>query len=252
MSNFEKACSVACENLVNSIKLTESPIYSKKHEEKIELISNGKSTFGTKANYIRLSLLAACILTLVLSIAAFSGQEQNLKSKELDCFDSSIIFNDTSSIYSNALEKSGITSDGFFIPRQANFKISDGEYSYVDSFAYGYIPDGYSRQREEYIKIGDDPCYSCYAVFGNENNETIYISKNSERTTIPVEINNIDTDVERFEDNGINYVYSDKVGIEYREPSQVLLWDKRDYIYEIQAPLSVPREELMKISEKTE
>lgn len=252
MSNFEKACFTACEKQVNSIKLTEAPVYSKKHKEKIELIANGKNTFGTKANHIKLSLLAACILTLVTSIAVFSGQEQNMKSKELNCFDSSIIFGDTSSIYSNALEKSGITSDGFFIPRQANFNIRDGEYSYVDSFSHEYITNGYTPQREEFIKIGNDPCYLCYAVFGNENGETIYISKNSERSTIPVEINNIDTDIERFADNGINYVFSDKVGIEYREPTQALIWDKKDYIYEIQAPLSVPREELMKIAEKME
>ena len=252
MNNFEKACFAACENQVKGIEMAEAPVYSKKHKEKIRLISNGKSTFGTKANYIRLSLLAACILTLALSIAAFSGQEQNLKSKELECIDSSVILGDTSSVYSNALEKSGITSDGFFIPRQANFNISDGEYSYVDSFSYGYIPEGYTRQREEYIKIGNDPCYSCYAVFVNENGETVYISKNSERTTIPVDINNTETDIERFADNGINYVYSDKVGIEYTDPSQVLLWDKRGYIYEITAPLSVPREELMKIAEKME
>ena len=65
MNNFEKACLTACENQVNSIKLTEPPVYSKKHKEKIELIADGKSTFATKANYIKISLLAACILTLV-------------------------------------------------------------------------------------------------------------------------------------------------------------------------------------------
>lgn len=252
MNNFEKACLTACENQVNSIKLTEPPVYSKKHKEKIELIANGKSTFATKANYIKLSLLAACILTLILSITAFSNQEQTMKSKELNCIDGSIIFGDTSSIYSNTLEKSGITSDGYFIPRQAFFSLSDGEYSYVDSFSYGYIPEGYTQQREEYVKIGVDPCYLCYAVFGNENNETIYVSKNSERSTIPVKINNIDTDIERFADNGVNYVYSDKVGIEYTTPSQVLLWDKKGYIYEIQAPLSVTKAELMKIAEGME
>ena len=57
MNNFEKACLTACENQVNSIKLTEPPVYSKKHKEKIELIANGKSTFATKANYIKISLL---------------------------------------------------------------------------------------------------------------------------------------------------------------------------------------------------
>ena len=89
-------------------------------------------------------------------------------------------------------------------------------------------------------------------MFGNENNETIYVSKNSERATIPVDINNIDTDIERFADNGVNYVYSDKVGIEYTNPSQVLLWDKKGYIYEIQAPLSITKAELMKIAEEME
>ena len=82
MNNFEKACLTACENQVNSIKLTEPPVYSKKHKEKIELIADGKAEAETvtqsaendpktQVRTMAPAVLSGAALVIVLEALAF-------------------------------------------------------------------------------------------------------------------------------------------------------------------------------------
>lgn len=204
MSNFENACFEACENFVNSIEISEEPIYSTKHIKKMKSITNGIRVGKVYFNRKTAMLLIACILILAMNIVAFAymGLQNNTKSKDL-------VF------YRQNPTKIGNFEGGGGI----NVRVS-GASDYKKSMAikdlkYGYIPENYNeifvysqeKQKQLWTNVyGEYICY-CREFEKNEN------GKVTDRIVIDKVIESNGMNVR----NGVIYIDGDKSGEDLKD-----------------------------------
>ncbi len=220
MSNLENACFKACDDWVNEIECNIEPDYSKEHIKRIKEISKGKGNtrFGRK----KLRILLVAAIVLLLNITAFAA----VQSKQLNFIKG-------------------------LIPNTYIFRVDNPVYKSVDDIEYGYIPEGFKEVDRKYMFKGilvDIDCPECQVMF-SDGEQHFFVVKNFEAAQF-----SFDSETEtvtRFEDNGINYVYTEPTDKYKGKDGFVpwLYWNNDGYSYFVTGyESSISCEELLKIA----